>query len=75
MTAVKQYSAKLFQVNSNWTSLHKMGGWRHFRISGRRWQAEVLELEMMAVCDRKVRVWVKEDELGDQNSWEPGWAE
>lgn len=68
-------SQKLFTINSNWTAEPPRAGWRHYRISGRRYEAEALFLEMMAVCDRKVRLWVPAEELKDAAQWKPGWLD
>ena len=70
----RHFSKKLFLINGNWTSLTLVGGWKHFRISSRRRDSQgKLELEMMAVCDRSVRVWVSRASLRDPELWKPGW--
>ncbi len=71
----RNYSQKLFEINSNWTSLVKREDWRHYRISGRRKVAQGVELEMMAVCDRDIRFWVAIEELKNSELWEPGWGD
>jgi tryptophan-rich hypothetical protein len=48
-------------------------GWRHFRVSARRYEAGELQLEMMAVCDREVRFWIPQLELHQGELWQPGW--
>lgn len=67
-------STKLFQINANWTAVETLQGWKHYRIAGRRQDdAGELELEMMAVCDRELRFWVKGSDLRDEAVWVPGW--
>lgn len=68
------FSKKLFQINANWTSLNQLAGWKHYRVATRRKSAlGEWELEMMAVCDRQVRVWVNWATLRDPELWKPGW--
>ncbi|MBC7659715.1 MAG: TIGR02450 family Trp-rich protein [Chitinophagaceae bacterium] len=70
------FSKKLFEINSNWTSIQNMEGWAHYRIVSRRRSPKgKLELEMMAVCDRAIRVWVPRAVLRDSAHWRPGWIE
>lgn len=72
----RHFSKKLFEINSNWTSLKNIGGWNHFRIASRRRDLDKkLELELMAVCDRDVRIWVARAMLRDPLEWKPGWVE
>ncbi len=71
----RKYSQKLFEINSNWTSLVKREDWRHYRISGRRKAGQGIELEMMAVCDRDIRFWIPIEELKNNELWEPGWGD
>lgn len=71
----KNYSRKLFDINSNWTSLTRRQDWTHYRISGRRKGNSGLELEMMAVCDREIRFWISLDELKNAKLWQPGWRD
>jgi len=63
-----------YDINGKWTSVESYRGWKHFRISGRRRQADrSLELELMAVCDRSIRFWIKQDDLNRPDSWQRGW--
>ena len=75
MKAKQGFSQKLFELNSNWTSLARREDWSHYRVSGRRKGEQGLELEMMAVCDRQIRFWVSMDELKDGELWVPGWRD
>jgi tryptophan-rich hypothetical protein len=72
----RHFSKKLFLINSNWTSTSNLAGWKHYRIAARR-RADngKLELEMMAVCDRNVRLWVSRASLRDPACWKPGWLD
>jgi tryptophan-rich hypothetical protein len=73
-TKHRHFSKKLFLINANWTSLHQLEGWKHYRIASRRKSAAgKWELEMMAVCDRQVRVWVSRASLRNPELWKPGW--
>lgn len=70
----RHFSKKLFLINANWTSVSQMAGWKHYRITARRKSdAGKWELEMMAVCDRNVRIWVGRSSLRDPIQWRPGW--
>jgi tryptophan-rich hypothetical protein len=72
----RHFSKKLFEINSNWTSVKNLEGWNHYRIAGRRRTVDrKLELEMMAVCDREIRIWIPRAQLRDPHSWKPGWIE
>lgn len=62
-----------FAVNANWTSVQEQFGWRHFRIVERRWRGKMLEVELMAVCDRNVRFWIEANTLLDQELYQAGW--
>lgn len=66
-------SPKNLAIDAKWTSSTEVRGWRHFRISGRRHGEAGLELELMAVCDREVRFWLKPEKLKDRENWLPGW--
>lgn len=66
-------SEKHLAINSNWTAEPPQANWRHYRISGRRYEAEELWLEMMAVCDREVRLWVAARTLREGEGWRMGW--
>jgi tryptophan-rich hypothetical protein len=72
----QNFSKKLFLINSNWTSISQLAGWKHYRIAARRRSADgALELEMMAVCDRNLRIWVGSASLRDPALWQPGWLD
>lgn len=72
----QNFSKKLFLINCNWTSVKQVAGWKHYRIAARRRSGDgALELEMMAVCDRNVRIWVGHASLRDPALWLPGWLD
>jgi len=72
----RHFSKKLFLINSNWTSIKQLEGWKHYRIAARRRLDDgALELEMMAVCDRNVRIWIGRASLRDPALWQPGWLD
>ena len=63
-----------FELDSKWTAHPPRAGWRHFRIVARRYPSkDLLEVEVMAVCDRKVRFWIPSQQLLDKDKWSTGW--
>ena len=70
----KHHSVKSFQENASWTNKDGLYGWKHFRIVGRRYDAEKqLEIELMSICDKAVRFWRPSSELKKSDSWHEGW--
>ena len=70
----KHYSYKLFQIGGKWTSSEPVRGWRHFRISTvEKKGTQERKVELMAVCDPKVRFWVPVVELKKLELWSAGW--
>lgn len=74
-TSHDHYSRKLFEINANWTHLTGIQGWRHYRVAAIRHSSSQTEreCEMMSVCDRKVRFWLRRSELKQDPEWQPGW--
>ncbi|MBC7533260.1 MAG: TIGR02450 family Trp-rich protein [Oligoflexus sp.] len=70
---------KNLELNSKWTSVESRLGWRHFRIVMRRYREidrgadKILELELMAACDRNARVWISASELKSTENFREGW--
>ncbi|MBQ49992.1 MAG: TIGR02450 family Trp-rich protein [Zetaproteobacteria bacterium] len=69
----KKRNNKNLDINSNWTSQKQIRGWKHFRISGRAYQNGILQIELMAVCDRDVTIWIDASNLAKNDQWQPGW--
>lgn len=61
-------------IDAKWTHSTPIQGWKHFRICGRRNDNNTLMVEMMAVCDRKVRFWMSGSEVKSKDSWQTGWV-
>lgn len=65
-------------INSKWTASHPpldgAKGWRHFWVSGRLYQGEVLFIELRAACDRKVTLLISADALIAEERFIPGWS-
>ena len=49
---------------SKWTSLNRIRGWRHFEV--KNVNKKKSELELFAVCDNKITLLVKLDEIKNQ---------
>ena len=64
---------KNLDLNDKWTALAPLCGWRHFRITMRRYDDLTLMIELMAACDPSARVWVRADELKDEARFKSGW--
>lgn len=73
LVSMKAVSPQNLAIDAKWTSSEECRGWRHFRITGRRHGETGLELELMAVCDREVRFWLKPEDLKVRENWMPGW--
>lgn len=72
---------KNLELNSKWTSIEPLLGWRHFRIVMRRYREidgesdKVLELELMAACDKNARIWISASELKSAENFREGWLQ
>ena len=60
-------------LNSKWTSKQKLYGWKHFQV--RNVLKQKKQLEMFAVCDRKISFIIDADEIKDKGKWISGWEE
>jgi tryptophan-rich hypothetical protein len=61
------------RLGSSWTARQTTWGWRHFQVRNIRRQGEFTFVEMVAVCDPKVRFWLNAQQLADRELWQPGW--
>ena len=60
-------------LNSKWTSVEKVHGWRHYQV--RNVLKKKKQLELFAVCDKKISFNIDIQELKDSKKWIPGWKE
>jgi len=60
-------------LNSKWTSVKKVKGWRHYQV--RNVFKNKKELEIFAVCDKNIFFNVTFNEIRNENLWLPGWKE
>ena len=60
-------------LNSKWTSVKKIKGWRHYEI--RTVFKKKKQLELFASCDKKINFIIKFDEIQNSKKWIPGWKE
>jgi len=58
-------------LNSKWTSVKKCKGWRHYEV--RNVLKKKKQLELFAVCDKKISFNIDIQELKDSEKWIPGW--
>ena len=58
-------------INSKWTSVDKVEGWRHFEV------VDVIKkdktLKLMSVCNQSVNFIVSFQEINNSSKWLPGW--
>tara|TARA_B100000902_G_C27093533_1_gene805062 strand:+ start:611 stop:826 length:216 start_codon:yes stop_codon:yes gene_type:complete len=64
---------KNLDINSNWTAVVPIKGWKHYRIAAKKKQDGQVLLELMSICDRSVRFWVDSETLINSSDWQPGW--
>jgi len=60
-------------LNSKWTSVKKTKGWRHYQV--RNVLKKKKQLELFAVCDKKISFNIDIQELKNKKKWVPGWKE
>jgi len=59
--------------HSKWTSVEKISGWRHYEV--RNVLNRTKQLELFAVCDKKISITVDLKEILNKEKWIPGWKE
>ena len=52
-------SVALVCTGSQWTSLKRLGGWRHYRVIEKRNEPGGPTAHLCSVCDSDVRFWVR----------------
>jgi tryptophan-rich hypothetical protein len=62
---------KLF--NSKWTSLSKKNGWVHYQV--RNILIKKKQIELFAVCNKKISFIMDIQEIKDKSKWLPGWRD
>ena len=72
-TAVGQNTVNSKYLNSKWTSVKKRKGWRHYEV--RNVLKKKKQLELFAVCDKKISFNIDIQELKDSKKWIPGWID
>ena len=60
-------------LNSKWTSVDKINGWRHYEV--RNVLKRRKQLELFAVCDKNISVIINLNEILNKEKWMPGWKE
>ncbi len=60
-------------LNSKWTSVKQLKGWRHYQV--RNVLKKKKQLELFAVCDKKISFNIDMNEIKDRKKWIPGWKD
>jgi len=60
-------------LNSKWTSLSKKEGWIHYQV--RNVLIKKKQIELFAVCEKKVSFIINISDIKDRSQWVPGWIE
>ena len=58
-------------LNSKWTSVKRVKGWRHYQV--RNVFKKKKKLELFAVCDKKKSFNININEIKNKDIWLPGW--
>jgi len=61
---------KIF-FKSKWTSIKKLNGWKHYEVLSI--DNKKKEVELFAVCEKKIRIKIKVVELKNSIKWIEGW--
>ena len=59
--------------NSKWTSLKKLNGWKHYEVININKKNN--QIELFAVCENKIRLIVKREDLQNKQIWKRGWED
>jgi len=62
-----------YLVGSKWTAIEDTFGWRHFIVTNRKNEKDLVFAELKATCDESVRFWLNAKALKDRHLWQPGW--
>lgn len=58
-------------INSKWTSIERIHGWKHYEV--RNVLKKQKKLELFAVCDKHISIIINIDEIKNLNKWIAGW--
>ena len=59
--------------NSKWTSVQKIHNWRHYEVLNINNKTQ--QVEMFAVCDKKIKIIVAFEDLKNPLIWTKGWLD
>ncbi|MEE3718241.1 TIGR02450 family Trp-rich protein [Tumidithrix elongata RA019] len=70
-----------FLVGSKWTAMQETFGWRHFIVTNRKNEGNLVFAELKAACggthphsgNRTVCFWLNAKALNERSLWLPGW--
>ena len=60
-------------LNSKWTSVKNIKGWKHFEVKNVFIKNK--ELELFSICNKDILLRIKVKEINDKKKWIPGWKE
>lgn len=60
-------------LNSKWTSLVNIKGWKHYQVKNVLIKKK--QVEIYAVCDKKISLIIDIQELKDKSIWITGWKD
>ena len=60
-------------LNSKWTSLINIEGWKHYQV--RNVLIKKKQVEIYAVCDKKISFVIDINDLKDKTKWIAGWKD
>jgi len=60
-------------LNSKWTSVQKIQGWKHYQVRNVLYKKK--QVEIYAVCDKKLSFLLDYRDLKNENEWIPGWKD
>ena len=60
-------------LNSKWTSITNVKGWKHYQV--RNVMIKRKQVEIYAVCDKKISFVIDINDLKDKTKWIAGWKD
>ena len=60
-------------LNSKWTSITNVKGWKHYQV--RNVMIKSKQVEIYAVCDKKISFVIDINDLKDKTKWIAGWKD
>ena len=58
---------------SKWTSIEKISGWYHYQVINIMKKDK--KVELLAICNKKTRIFCLIKDLKNTSSWVPGWKD